>query len=190
MVRRPNARGLHDADGQRRDWTHLLSAGLLFGSVLGVLIGGAVLSLDSATEGTLSLDRGADRVITLPEPEAAQRPPTVPSSATSGTSLDRLAARAETDLARVSATGGPWTAQLALLCDSDRALGLLDEFGSASNLYVLPTYHDRRACFVFCRNRYTSVDRARQAADLPPALARAFSRPFPKQLADILKGLQ
>ena len=184
MAKRRSGRATRDGDVTGRDWTHLLAVGLLFGSVLGVLIGGAVLSVEPAPVRTIALDPGGDRAAPAPEPRPSDEAPAA------GGSVDRLAARAEADLERVSTVGAPWTAQLAVLCDAERAHRVFDEFGSATKLYILPTYHDDRACFVFCWNRYANADRAREAADLPRALAEAFSGAFPKQVADVLKGLQ
>ena len=181
MAKRRNGRAAHDGDGAGRDWTHLLAVGLLFGSVLGALIGGAVLSVEPAPVRTIALDRNDDR---------AAPAPARTSTESTAAGVDRLAARAEADLERVATAGAPWTAQLAVLCDAERAHRVFDEFASATQLYVLPTYHDGRACFVFCWNRYANADRAREAADLPHALADSFSGAFPKRLADVLKGLQ
>jgi septal ring-binding cell division protein DamX len=176
-----------DEDGQRQDWSHLLSVGGLIGAVLGVLLLAATLRTDAPSSPLLApttppptVDAARPIRPTAAVPtEASVLPPVAP--------VDRLARRASADLERIAQDGDGWTAQLAVLCDPARVAPLIDRFGDRTALHVLPSLHQDNPCFRICWNRYPTRDEAKRAADLPAALRAIEARPLPKQVAEVVR---
>jgi hypothetical protein len=182
-------RGTSEGTASEPRWPHLLSVGLLVGSISGALILGAAFKSDAPSGEQLGVGHP------VPQPVHDTRPsPTAPSpleaSLVEGGLAERATLRAERDLERVSETPGSWTAQLALLCDADRVGQIVDEFGAEPELYILPAYHDGKACFLVCWGLFDHIDGARTADGLPSALRSALSDPYPKRLTDVFEGLQ
>jgi hypothetical protein len=168
------------------DWPRLLTFAVLAVLVLGVLLLGAFLRVDST-----ATDAGAPAPAGPPEPAgaASRRPsPVLPASAsTPARDVDGLTTRATADLARLAAAGDGWTAQLAVLCDPARVQQLVDRFGDRTAFHVLPSMHGDDACFRVCWNRYATRDEARGAADLPRELREVEPRPLPKSIAEVVE---
>ena len=188
-------RGTTEGTADDRHWPHLLSVGLLVGSIGCALILGAALKNDAPSAEEMSVGRAVpqsvrDPQLSPPSPPAPPAPRAVEGSQATGGLVDVATLRAERDLDRVSGSPGSWTAQLALLCDAARVAHIVDEFGADSELYVLPAYHDGKACFVVCWGLYDRIEGARSAGDLPAALRSALSDPYPKQLSDVFEGLR
>jgi len=177
-------RGTTEGTTDERHWSHLLSVGLLVGSIGCALILGAALKDDAPSGEEMSVDRAVPQSVH----DAPLSPLTPP--AVEGSPVDVATLRAEHDLDRVSGSPEHWTAQLALLCDADRVGRIVDEFGAKPELYVLPAYHDGKACFLVCWGLYDHIDGARSAGDLPAALRSALSDPYPKRLTDVFEGLR
>ena len=168
----------------RENLPHLLPVGTLVGAVLGVLILGAVLRSGEAPN-------GADpRPAAVSEGRSAEPTPqdrTLQAAAGRPADKRALAGRVEADLERMAAAGGGFTAQLALLCDAARVQQILDRFGDHRPLHVLPTFHEDRACFLVCWNRYSTPKLAKQARDLPAPLRSIQPEPLPKEISKILQ---
>ena len=176
-------RGTTEGTTDERHWSHLLSVGLLVGSIGCALILGAALRNDVPSGEEMAVVRNDQ-----PTPPAPPAPPA--PSPVEGSPVDVATLRAERDLDRVSGSPASWTAQLALLCDADRVGRIVDEFGAKPELYVLPAYHDGKACFLVCWGLYDHIDGARSAGDLPAALRSALCDPYPKRLTDVFEGLR
>jgi septal ring-binding cell division protein DamX len=194
---RSGASGALPRWGLTEDGTSQRSAWALVGSVVGVLVLGALLRSDPtavvAGAAPVGPPQPAARVATPLDPDPAAAVPggdgvpvrTRPSPA-GLPPLHALAQRAAGDAERLASSGDGWTAQLALLCDPERASRLVEEFGALEPFHLLPTLHDGRACFLVCWGAYASRDRARQAADLPAALRSLGADPLPKSIAQVL----
>jgi hypothetical protein len=182
-------RGTTEGTTGDRNGSHLLSVGLLVGSIGGALILGAALENDAPSGEKIR----AGRVVGQPLPDTRPTPPPPPAPEPADPSVSRVEVatlRAERDLERVTDSAGSWTAQLALLCDAARVGRIVDEYGSMPELYVLPAYHDDKACFLVCWGLYDRADGARSAAGLPSSLRSALSDPYPKRLTDVFEGLR
>jgi len=175
-------------DPSREDWSRILAFAGLAASVLGVLLVGAILRTEvplnaaepiPAAPGLFSERRPI-------EPVTAERSaPTEPEP--SGSILgDPLERRAVADLERLAGDPSGWTAQLAVLCDSERAAALVAGFGEYESFHVLPSYHREQDCYRICWNRYDTIEDARRAGDLPAGLRALEPRPLPKPITEVL----
>ena len=209
-----NTRSSDDPRPSREDWGHLLSVGSVVAAVLFVLILGAALRVepteaDPAASANAEPEPWVARELRRPDPrdDPGPRPPdpapdpvpqdaadpdAVPQDAVSdpprpGPGADPLAARAVADVRRLAATGQPWTAQVAVLCDRDRVESQLARFGDDDRFHVLPVALDGRACFRFCWGSFGDPGRARAAAGLPSELRGLSAQPIPKRTAEVVR---
>jgi len=110
------------------------------------------------------------------EPVEAQPDTAPPKSLSTGPAdpvnpvVQRLAARAEDDCARLAKARGRWTAQLLVACKPETVDRLLGNAGGSGGLYVLPVQVKDDACFRVCFGTYATSKEAASASDLPKAL--------------------
>lgn len=180
--------GGQTAGGGAASWPDLLWAALVIGSVLAVLLLGAVLRVASPAADDPLAPALAAAIPDGPEPPpAAARVPPHPAVQ----AADPLAVRLERDLDRVAEAPSSWTAQLALLCETQRVRSFLAAHDDAGDsLYLLPAFHDDRPCVLISWGLYPNPERARAATDLPRALRAVQARPFPKRVDEVLRGLR
>lgn len=177
-----------ERSSERLKLGQLIAAGLLIGSVAFVLLLGAVLHVSS--EGTQALPLAEARPLPPRERavdfEAAPRTVERPGPR----EMDALTRRVAADLERIAASSGPWTAQLALLCDASRARELMTEHSGEHELYLLPIEHGGEACFRICFGDFPSSEQAKTAPGLPAALRGLQPHPLPKRIAEVLEDME
>jgi septal ring-binding cell division protein DamX len=164
--------GTSEGEYRTGGWPHAVRALFVVSAVTLTLLVGAVLRAPAR-----DLSRAA-----VPKPPETYRVEPLPELKASG---DVLAVRVQDDTERGPAGEG-FTAQLALLCDAERARGLASDFASEDRLYVLPVDHAGQSCYQISWGRYPTAEAARRASDLPVALRHLAAQPYPKRWSEIV----
>jgi hypothetical protein len=175
-------------DPSREDWSRILAFAGLAASVLGILLVGAVLRTEvplNAAEPRLPAP-GIPSESRPIEPATADRAAATPSEPPGSIVDDPLEQRAVADLEKLAGDPSGWTAQLAVLCDTEHAATLVSRFGEHESFHVLPSYHREQACYRICWSRYDTLEAARRANDLPAGLRALEARPLPKSITEVL----
>jgi len=188
------------------DGRHLISVGLPLGTVLGVLILGALLQSGpseavgvtpsplaeqlppppsyAARPQTPPGNEPATRVDIAPRPAAAPPRPTHQTS-TRDNSVSRLGRRALKDVDRLASARNRWTSQVGVYCDAAHVSAMVEQFQGETSLYLLPALIEDRACFRVCWGRYDDQNEARRARDLPAALRGGGT--FPRRISSVIQ---
>jgi len=149
--------------------------------VLGVLLVAAVLRTEvplNAAEPRLPAPAIPSEIRPLEPVTASESPGAIVG--------DPLEQRAVADLEKLAGDPTGWTAQLAVLCDTERVATLVARFGEHESFHVLPSYHREQACYRICWSRYDTLEAARRASDLPAGLRALEARPLPKPITEVL----
>jgi septal ring-binding cell division protein DamX len=181
-------RGFLEERGRR--W----AAGLLFGAVVAILLFATFVRTDSPygdpAAGVAAIDVDAEahetEPVAVPEeaPEVAAETeiaddPVGPTGAVS------LAARVMEDRERIASAGGQYTVQLMVACSPETVHNILAHDGGSGDLYVLPTVHQGRSCYLLSWGVYPTREAA-EGARLPGALRGAVSETFVRQITDLI----
>lgn len=179
----------------KSDWKHLVTVAGLFVAVVGTLLLGAVLQVDSqeivpAFEEAVIIEPTdatmPDAAVAAPSADATPRQPASESPALEPPrhELASLARRAARDLDRLPRTG--WMLQIMLACEAETVQRLLGQSGNDEHVHLLPATHDGRSCFRICWGPFDSHDAAADAAAGLPRWIRALpDSPHPKSIADL-----
>lgn len=146
-----------------RDREHVLSAGIPLGSVLLVLLVGAVLRVDPVARDLIVAHAGD------PVPRAVA-------------ALEDVALRATRDVERLETRAGEHALQLAMLCDAASVARTIEPYSTDERLFVVAVDRDDQLCFRILWGTYPDADAARAARDVPSG-----GRAFPKPVAEVLR---
>jgi septal ring-binding cell division protein DamX len=181
------------------DGRHLVAVGLPLGTVLGILILGALLQSgpshavgDGPAPIADPLPPPPSYVVsrqlppdTEPAPTVASADPADGANVAHDSSVSALGRRALEDVDRLSSATNRWTSQVGVFCDTAHVATLVQQFQDSTSLFVLPAMIQDQACFRVCWGRYDDQDRARQARDLPAALRGGGT--FPRRISSVLQ---
>jgi len=181
-------RGFLEERGRR--W----AAGLLFGTVVAILLFATFVKTDSPygdpAAGVAAID--VDTEANEPQPVLAPDAPpevmteTETSDETVGpTGAVSLAARVMEDRERIESGGGEYTVQLMVACSPETVHNMLAHAGGSADLYVLPTVHQGRSCYLLSWGVYPTREAA-ESARLPGSVRGAVDKTFVRQIADLI----
>jgi septal ring-binding cell division protein DamX len=182
-------RGFLEERGRR--W----AAGLLFGTVVAILLFATFVRTDSPygdpSAGVAAIDVDAEANQTAPvavpdeAPEVTAEQTGTVDDPVGPTGAVSLAARVMEDRERIASGGGEYTVQVMVACSPETVHNVLVHSGGSADLYVLPTVHQGRSCYLLSWGVYPTREAAEDAR-LPAALRGAVSKTFVRRIADLI----